>query len=194
MSLCILVSLSLFSQPPAYIPLLRRWHYPTHQTCNFNRGWQGDLDNRCFYGNRWHWQTRETAVRRLCATCAWSDWAHQLSRLPHSLHSQSDGLAQRVCCVRDSSQGASEEAVRWEGPLPPPFYVFHHKPPCISWLQCMCFTHSCISWLQWVKEITLFFRWEFTKWPLKIASHECGLHANEQIPLSHYTQECIFIV
>lgn len=144
MSLCILVSLSFFSQPPTYISLLLRWHYPTHQTCNFNRGWQGDLDDRCFYGNRWHWQTREAAVRRLCATCAWSDWAHQLSRLPHSLHSQSDGLAQRVCCVRDSSQGAGEEAVRWEGPVPPLFYVFHHNPPCISWLQ-------------WVKEIILFF-------------------------------------
>lgn len=109
--LCTLGPLFLHSQSPTYIPLLLRWHYSTHQTCNFNRGWQGDLDGRCSYGNRWHWQTREAAVHSLDATCAWSDWAHQLSRLPRSLHSQSDGLAQKVCCVHDNRPGAREDAV-----------------------------------------------------------------------------------
>lgn len=162
LSLCILVPLSLPSQPPTYIPLLLRWHYPTHQTCNFNRGWQGDLDDRCSYGNRWHWQTREAAVCRLCATCAWSDWVHQLSRLPHPLHSQSDGLAQKVCCVNDNRQGASEEAVRWEGFLLFLFYLPHHKsPPSLTHIL-NDFSES--------KRLNWFYQWEFTIWPLKRAA------------------------
>ena len=159
-----MVSLSLLSKPPTSIPLLLRWHYLTHQTCNFNRGWQGDLDDRCSYGNRWHWQTWEAAVRCLRATCAWSDWVHQLSRLPHSLHSQSDGLAQKVCCVHDNRQGASEEAVRWENSLPPLFHPPHLNPP-------PSLTHIVNDFSE-PQELNWFYQWEFTKCPLRIASHE----------------------
>lgn len=113
---------------PASIPFLG-WHYPTHQTCKFNWGWQGDLDDRCSYGNRWHWQTREAAVCRLPATCAWSDWAHQLSRLPHPLHSQSDGLAQRICCLWGSSNGSGRSR-QVRGPFLPFFCIHCHNLYC----------------------------------------------------------------
>ena len=159
-----MVSLSLLSQLPTSIPLLLRWHYPTHQTCNFNRGWQGDLDDRCSYGNRWHWQTREAAVCSLRATCAWSDWVHQLSRLPHSLHSQSDGLAQKVCCVHDNRQGASEEAVRWEGSLPPLFHPPHRHPHPYS------LTH--IVRPRWVRGIKLVLSVRVHQMPWRIAKDE----------------------
>lgn len=176
-----------FSLPAPNIHLLLlRWHYPTHQTCNFNRGWQGDLDDRCSYGNRWHWQTREAAVCRLRATCAWSDWVHQLSRLPHPLHSQSDGLAQKVCCVHDNRQGASEEAVRWEGFLLSLSYLpYHNSPPSLTHVFNVLSESQRLNW---------FYQWEFTLWPLQIASHEGGLHGNKPSLLLPYTRPCIFTV
>ena len=186
-----MVSLSLPSQLPASIPLLLRWHYPTHQTCNFNRGWQGDLDDRCSYRNRWHWQTREAAVCRLRATCAWSDWVHQLSRLPHSLHSQSDGLAQKVCCVHDNRQGASEEAVRWEVSLPPLFHppLFHppHRHP-----HPYSLTHIVRLW--WVKGIKLVLSVRVHQMPLKDSQRWGGLHEDKLKWLLLYLQRYVSIV
>ena len=168
LSLCILVFLSLLSQPPTYITLLLRWHYSTHQTCNFNRGWQGDLDDRCSYGNRWHWQTREAAVCRLHATCAWSDWVHQLSRLPVPRTASRMDWPRRVAVCMTIGKGLVR---RQSGERLP----FLHSS---TFLTSTPHHHSLIYLVTSVSQrcYTGFIHY---KSPLKITSYEGGLHENK---------------